>query len=68
MADDADLSQDKSDQLLNAGITACRSKVQGDSGREECIDCKEPIPAARRKAVPGCERCIECQTDFEEER
>nr|WP_319491818.1 TraR/DksA C4-type zinc finger protein [uncultured Desulfobacter sp.] len=31
----------------------------------ECIDCGEPIPLARRKAMPGCCRCIPCQEAFE---
>lgn len=31
-----------------------------------CEDCGEPIPEARRKAVPGCTRCIVCQTYLEE--
>ena len=31
-----------------------------------CEDCGGPIPEARRKAVPGCTRCIVCQTYLEE--
>lgn len=31
----------------------------------ECEDCGEQIPEARRQAVPGCTRCIECQEFFE---
>lgn len=30
-----------------------------------CIDCGEEIPEKRRRAVPGCRRCIDCQTLFE---
>jgi phage/conjugal plasmid C-4 type zinc finger TraR family protein len=30
-----------------------------------CTDCEEPIPAARREAVPGCHRCILCEEEFE---
>jgi phage/conjugal plasmid C-4 type zinc finger TraR family protein len=33
--------------------------------RRECLDCEEPIPEARRNAVPGCERCIDCQDALE---
>jgi len=29
---------------------------------EECKACGEPIPEARRKAVPGVELCLECAT------
>lgn len=68
MADEADISQVKTDLILNANIVACRSNLQAGSGREECIECEEPIPAGRRKAAPGCERCLECQADFEGRR
>lgn len=27
-----------------------------------CADCDEPIPEARRRAVPGVRLCIDCQT------
>lgn len=33
-----------------------------------CLDCDEVIPEARRAAVPGCTRCIDCQIDFEKLR
>lgn len=33
-----------------------------------CIDCGEAIPEKRRQAVPGCRRCIDCQTDFERQK
>lgn len=33
-----------------------------------CQDCDEPIPEARRKALPGCSRCTECQTVFEQQK
>lgn len=32
----------------------------------ECIECGDMIPKARRAAVPGCLRCIECQRDVED--
>lgn len=32
---------------------------------EFCAECGEPIPEARRLAVPGCRLCIECQTERE---
>lgn len=30
-----------------------------------CVDCGEPIPAARLNAVPNAIRCVECQRLFE---
>ena len=29
----------------------------------ECADCGEPIPEARRKALPGVKLCIDCQEE-----
>ncbi len=34
----------------------------GESLRE-CADCGEPIPEARRNAVPGVKLCIDCQSE-----
>lgn len=28
-----------------------------------CADCEEPIPQARRKAIPGVKLCIDCQRE-----
>lgn len=33
----------------------------GADGDEQCTDCGELIPEARRLAAPGCRRCIDCQ-------
>lgn len=30
-----------------------------------CLDCDEPIPEARRQAVPGCQYCIDCAEERE---
>ena len=65
MADIADDAQKNSDQFLGANIAACRSKLPSGVGSGECVGCEEPISAARKKAVPGCERCVDCQSDYE---
>lgn len=28
-----------------------------------CAECEEPIPEARRQAIPGVKLCIECQQE-----
>lgn len=33
-----------------------------------CIDCDEPIPEARRRAVPGVRLCVECQSGHDKAR
>ena len=39
-----------------------RRMPSGES-RSHCVDCDEPIPEARRQAVPGVTLCIECQSE-----
>lgn len=39
-----------------------RSTPVGES-LTHCAECEEPIPEARRKAVPGVKICIDCQED-----
>ena len=34
----------------------------GDS-LSHCADCEEPIPEARRQAIPGVKLCIDCAAD-----
>lgn len=34
----------------------------GDS-LAHCAECEEPIPKARRRAIPGVKLCVECQTE-----
>jgi phage/conjugal plasmid C-4 type zinc finger TraR family protein len=41
-----------------------RPRERGQSLRQ-CIDCGEAIEEARRKAQPGCKRCVECQASYE---
>lgn len=37
-----------------------RRAPQGESA-EDCAECGEPIPEARRNAIPGVKLCIDCQ-------
>lgn len=49
-------------QATRAGLAG---KTMADSAKG-CQDCDQPIPEARRWAVPGCQRCVKCQTIYEE--
>lgn len=35
----------------------------GGESRETCAECAEPIPEARRRALPGVMLCIDCQKE-----
>lgn len=39
-----------------------RARPGGES-RTHCLDCDEPIPEARRQALPGVTLCRDCQED-----
>lgn len=44
-------------QARRAGL---EGKTAADSALE-CVLCDDPIPEARRQAVPGVQLCLECQ-------
>lgn len=46
---------------------AKRVQYQGESATE-CESCGTDIPEARRKAVPGCQLCVDCQSIMEARR
>lgn len=62
MPDDIDRAQEAADLFQQDALAAHLRKVPQGESLAECIDCDEPIPEARRWAVPGCRRCIDCQT------
>lgn len=39
-----------------------RRRPHGES-LNHCAECDEPIPEARRTAIPGVKLCIECQNE-----
>jgi phage/conjugal plasmid C-4 type zinc finger TraR family protein len=51
------------DQALRAGL---QGKTVADSAEFcEAPGCDQPIPKARRVAVPGCQYCVACQERHE---
>jgi phage/conjugal plasmid C-4 type zinc finger TraR family protein len=53
--------QDQIDATVKDGIARARAQLPSGPGRKRCEECDEPIPAARRKAVPGVRLCVGCQ-------
>jgi phage/conjugal plasmid C-4 type zinc finger TraR family protein len=43
------------------GVSAIRARLMGD-GADDCEECGEPIPVARRRAAPWATLCVECQS------
>ena len=48
---------------INDEVARVRRKLAGGPSLEECEECGEPIPLARRLAMPGVRLCIECQQE-----
>lgn len=65
MADEADLAQQTLERAMAQAERRARRPLTVADSALICIDCERPIPEGRRKAKPGCTRCIDCQTMHE---
>jgi len=63
--DECDIGLRATEAMQRAGIARARRRLYGGEGLSECEDCGEEIPEKRRALVPGCTRCVACQTRFE---
>jgi len=63
--DDADLAQAHQERFERQALERQLAAMPSGESALECEDCGEPIPEGRRKAAPGCIRCIHCQQRFE---
>jgi phage/conjugal plasmid C-4 type zinc finger TraR family protein len=59
--------QDQIDATVKDAIERARSRLGTGPGRSDCEECGQPIPEARRKAVPGVRLCIACQSAVDAE-
>jgi phage/conjugal plasmid C-4 type zinc finger TraR family protein len=54
--------QDQIDDTVRDAVAHARALMPHGESAEECDDCGEDIPKARRKAVPGVRTCVNCQS------
>ena len=66
-AGDGAVQQQIQDSIDDAARRARESLPKGESA-EFCQECDEPIPQARREALPGVRLCVECQSELEREQ
>ena len=62
--EEAEVAQIRSLQLHMTALNKVQEKLAEQrkfESLEECAECGEEIPEARRKAIPGCMLCIHCQ-------
>lgn len=61
MSDDVDQAGDLIALQEDIGIQRVRAQLSAGEGAAECCRCGDPIPEARRKAMPGTKLCTWCQ-------
>lgn len=66
--DVADIASDLEDRERQMALLRIREQHAQGPGRVECEDCGDPIPEARRTALPGVTRCRDCQEEWERNR
>lgn len=54
--------QEQIDDTVTDGIRRARARMPAGEGELHCVECGEPIPAARRRALPGARTCVGCQS------
>ncbi|MDR1710006.1 MAG: TraR/DksA family transcriptional regulator [Candidatus Accumulibacter sp.] len=58
--DIADMAAEREEEMRQDALAAARRTSAPGGGARRCEDCGEPIPAARRRALPGVTRCVDC--------
>ncbi|EIL97440.1 hypothetical protein RHOFW104T7_10250 [Rhodanobacter thiooxydans] len=53
--------QEQIDATVDDAVQRARQQLRKGPGLKHCEECDAPIPAARRKAVPGVRLCVACQ-------
>lgn len=60
MADDIERYQAHMDMLETNRIQQIRQQLTGGSATQ-CEECGAPVPAERRRLIPGVKKCVGCQ-------
>lgn len=53
--------QEQIDASVEDAVERARSRLPSGESLTDCEECGAEIPAARRAAVPGVRRCVNCQ-------
>lgn len=57
--------QEQIDASVNDAVKLARSRLPQGASLSHCAECEEPIPEERRKAIPGVQLCVVCQSELE---
>lgn len=64
---DGDVQQQIDASVADA-VRLARSRLPGGESPGHCEICEEPIPEARRRALPGVRLCVACQLAVEKQQ
>jgi phage/conjugal plasmid C-4 type zinc finger TraR family protein len=59
--------QEQIDDTVSDGVQRARARMPVGEGSEECDECGEAIPEARRRALPGVRTCVRCQSEIDKQ-
>jgi phage/conjugal plasmid C-4 type zinc finger TraR family protein len=59
--------QDQIDDTVKDGVLRAQSRIPQGPSATQCRECLEPIPEARREALPGVQLCVKCQDAADKE-
>ncbi|TPG63408.1 DksA/TraR family C4-type zinc finger protein [Ewingella americana] len=60
--------QDQIDSTVEDAVQRARQALGHGESAEFCHECAEPIPEARRAALPGVQYCITCQSALDKKQ
>ncbi len=60
--------QEQIDASVSDAVKQARERLPKGEGKTHCVECEDPIPEARRRAIPGVCLCIQCQQELEKEQ
>ena len=55
--------QDQIDSTIDDAVARARRELPRGESNKFCDECGEPIPEARRQAIPGVRYCVKCQQE-----
>ncbi len=60
--------QDQIDDTIADAVKRARNDMPVGEAARYCAECGEPIPEARRAALPGTKTCVACQASRDNTR
>lgn len=59
--------QEQIDASTEDEVKRVRGKLTGGKSLKFCDECGDPIPQARREAIPGVRLCVQCQAELDKQ-